>query len=249
MIEYTPKQLEVTNILNDNLQIIACAGSGKTQVISQRIVNLVKNQQDIEPKCIVAFTYTEKAAAELKTRILKLFKEQLPDQKGLVDMYIGTIHSWCLKILQEHAYEYQKFSVLDEIKLKLFVDRNYYRIGMRDLDMERYRDTEHYCQLMSIVRESELNDDEELQKILSAMAKYEDTLTQASYFDFTMIMTKVYQHLQDDDVFREKIGNSIKYLIVDEYQDVNPIQEKIINFIANLGANICVVGDDIPVEG
>jgi DNA helicase-2/ATP-dependent DNA helicase PcrA len=244
MIEYTPKQLEVTNILNDNLQIIACAGSGKTQVISQRIVNLVKNQQDIEPKCIVAFTYTEKAAAELKTRILKLFKEQLPDQKGLVDMYIGTIHSWCLKILQEHAYEYQKFSVLDEIKLKLFVDRNYYRIGMRDLDMERYRDTEHYCQLMSIVRESELNDDEELQKILSAMAKYEDTLTQASYFDFTMIMTKVYQHLQDDDVFREKIGNSIKYLIVDEYQDVNPIQEKIINFIANLGANICVVGDD-----
>jgi DNA helicase II / ATP-dependent DNA helicase PcrA len=104
-MEYTKTQLEAINTLNQNLQIIACAGSGKTQVISERVVNILKNEPGIQPKNIVAFTYTEKAAAELKSRILKLCKEQIPGLKGLVDMYIGTIHSWCLKVLQEHIYE------------------------------------------------------------------------------------------------------------------------------------------------
>ncbi|OHE60196.1 MAG: hypothetical protein A2Z47_06360 [Thermodesulfovibrio sp. RBG_19FT_COMBO_42_12] len=114
MLNYTPEQIEAINTVNENLQIIACAGSGKTQVISQRIVNILKNEPSIQPQNIVAFTYTEKAAAELKSRVLKLCKEQLPDTKGLVDMYIGTIHSWCLKVLQEHIYEYQKFLQLAE---------------------------------------------------------------------------------------------------------------------------------------
>lgn len=97
MLNYTPEQLEAINTIDDNLQIIACAGSGRTQVISQRIVNILKAETGIQPRNIVAFTYTEKAAAELKTRVLKLCKEQLPGMKGLVDMYIGTIHSWCQK--------------------------------------------------------------------------------------------------------------------------------------------------------
>src|SRR4029077_11882204 len=140
------------------------------------------------------------AAAELKTRVLKLCKEQLPELKGLVDMYIGTIHSWCLKVLQEYVYEYQKYSVLDDIKLKLFIDRNFNRIGMKDLNMEVYKDTGHFSQLMSIVRESELTapTEEIPEEITKALASYEQTLMDAAYFDFTMIMTKAYHHLKDD---------------------------------------------------
>lgn len=246
MLNYTPEQLEAINTIDDNLQIIACAGSGKTQVISQRIVNILKSETGIQPRNIVAFTYTEKAAAELKTRVLKLCKEQLPGLKGLVDMYIGTIHSWCLKVLQEHIYEYQKYSVLDDIKLRLFIDRNFNKIGMRDLNMEVFKDTGHFSQLMSIVRESELTapTEEIPEEITKALASYEQTLMNAAYFDFTMIMTKAFHHLRDDAAFRNKIGSALRYLIVDEYQDVNPVQEYIINSLVQLGANICVVGDD-----
>ena len=107
---YTPKQLEAISTLDRNLQIIACAGSGKTQVISQRIIEILKT--GIHPSKIIAFTYTEKAAGELQARILKLCKEQIPDKQGIADMYVGTIHSWCLNALQEYKYEYQKFRIL-----------------------------------------------------------------------------------------------------------------------------------------
>jgi DNA helicase-2/ATP-dependent DNA helicase PcrA len=140
-MNYTNNQLLAISTLDKNLQIIACAGSGKTQVISQRIVNLLKNKREIVPANITAFTYTEKAAGELKNRILRLCRDQLGDVLGLAEMYVGTIHAWCLKILQEHVYEYEKFSVLDEVTQKLFIDRNFSRIGMKELDLERYKDT------------------------------------------------------------------------------------------------------------
>ena len=242
-MQYTPDQLKAINTIDKNLQIIACAGSGKTQVISQRVVNIIK--QGHPPAQIIAFTYTEKAAAELQARILKLSRDQVPDVAGLAEMYIGTIHAWCLNSLQEHKYEFQKFSVLDEIKLKLFVDKNYDKIGMKDLNMERFKDTGHFIQLMGVVRESEFEDGDNIPKdILAALGKYEETLLRHCYLDFTMIMTKVIEYLDKDESFRKKLGVNIGFLIVDEYQDVNPVQEEIVNRLYQLGANVCVVGDD-----
>jgi DNA helicase-2/ATP-dependent DNA helicase PcrA len=240
---YTPAQQKAISILDKNLQIIACAGSGKTQVISQRVVNIIKI--GVPPSRIIAFTYTEKAAAELQSRILKLCREQLPDLTGFAEMYVGTIHAWCMNALQEYKYEFQKFSVLDEIKLKLFVDKNYSRIGMSDLNMERFIDTGHFIQLMGVVRESEFEDSATPpQEILDALEKYERTLLSHCYLDFTMIMTKVVEFMESDERFRNKLKAHIGYLIVDEYQDVNPVQEEIIKRIYQFGANICVVGDD-----
>src|SRR5512141_2579964 len=106
MHSYTSSQQTAISTIENNLQIIACAGSGKTQVISQRIIEILK--KGVHPSKIIAFTYTEKAACELQARILKLCKEQLPDTQGIADMYVGTIHSWCLNALQEYKYEYQK---------------------------------------------------------------------------------------------------------------------------------------------
>jgi DNA helicase II / ATP-dependent DNA helicase PcrA len=81
-MNYTPHQLEAINYLDGNLQIIACAGSGKTQVISQRIINILreKGPNGVTPANIVAFTFTDKAAAELKDRIHRLAREQLGNQ-------------------------------------------------------------------------------------------------------------------------------------------------------------------------
>jgi DNA helicase II / ATP-dependent DNA helicase PcrA len=242
-MNYTPDQINAINTVDKNLLIIACAGSGKTQVISERIVNILR--LGTPPAKVIAFTYTEKAAGELQARVLRLCREQLPDLKGLAEMYVGTIHAWCLNVLQDYKYEFQKFSVLDEIKLKLFVERKFSSIGMKDLDMDRFKDTGHFIQLMGILREAEFHSKADVpQELFTALETYENILQQHCYLDFTMIMTKAYQFLKNDSAFRNRIKNNIGFLIVDEYQDVNPIQELIVRELYDLGANTCVVGDD-----
>ncbi|HQQ96766.1 MAG TPA: ATP-dependent DNA helicase [Cyclobacteriaceae bacterium] len=249
---YTKEQEKAINCLDDNLQIIACAGSGKTEVISRRIINLLKEKK-ATPDNIIAFTYTEKAAGELKNRIYEMVKNELDGLKGMAEMYIGTIHGWCFKMLQKHHYDYQKYEVLDEIRLKLFVDRNFRTIGMKDIywidnpkmPMKMFIDTDKYIQLMNIVREAKTKGKAVLPKhIIEARTKYERTLMDNGYLDFSMIMTKAREHLLEKGEFYKRVTKNIKYLTVDEYQDINPIQEDIIKIIFEAGANICVVGDD-----
>lgn len=244
-MKYTESQLDAINTIDKNLQIIACAGSGKTQVISQRIVNILKSKPEVKPKNIIAFTYTEKAAAELKIRVLNLCKEQLGEVKGLAEMYIGTIHAWCLQAIQDNIYEFQKFSVLDEIKLKLFIDKYYNKIGIADLGLKRYEDTNRFMTVLSVLREAEIESGKELpSEWLEVQLRYEETLKDHAYFDFTMIMSEAIKSLYEYPHFRQFIDENLKYLIVDEYQDVNPIQEKLIHELSKSGCNICVVGDD-----
>ncbi|MCB1144388.1 MAG: ATP-dependent helicase [Leptospiraceae bacterium] len=244
-LNYTPDQTKAITTIDKNLQIIACAGSGKTGVVSSRIAHILKTRPEIKPENIVAFTYTEKAAEELKSRINKRIQEELGEINGLAELYVGTIHSFCYKILQDYIPDYQKFEVLDAVKTKIFIDRNYQTIGMKDLDMEVYTDTDHFISLMNIIRESELEPNRPLEeKYLNALRSYTSTFEKHCYFDFTMIMEKALQHLKTDEGLRNKIKDRIQFLTVDEYQDVNPIQEKLIRVLYELGMNLCVVGDD-----
>lgn len=243
-MNYTQEQQKAIDTIDNNLQIIACAGAGKTQVISQRIINILK-KNDVESKNIIAFTYTEKAAAELKTRVLKLCREQLGNINGIAEMYIGTIHSWCLQVIQDNIFEYQKFSILDEIKLKLFIDKYYSEVGMAGAGLDRYKDTSRFISILSVLREAELTKGTELpEEWQDALNDYQQTLHKSSYFDFTTIMTEAIRNLKENDSFKDKVLGKLKYLIVDEYQDVNPIQEELIVQLSKSNCNICVVGDD-----
>ncbi len=244
-MKYTKEQQSVIDCIDSNLQVIACAGSGKTQVISERIINILLKKPDVQPQNIVAFTYTERAAAELKERIQKLCKEKIGNIKGLAEMYVGTIHGWCLRTLQNNALEYQKFAVLDDIKLKLFCDRNYSEIGMLDLDMDVYKDTGFFIDIMTILRESNIEEGAVIpEKFQTSLQKYEKCLIKHCYFDYTMIQSKLLEAVNKNPDIRKRLASNIKYLVVDEYQDVNPIQEKIVELIFSFGVNICVVGDD-----
>ncbi|HYU43762.1 MAG TPA: UvrD-helicase domain-containing protein [Vicinamibacteria bacterium] len=91
MTTYTPAQLAAVQEISQNLQIIACAGSGKTQVISARVVEILKRKKDdgIKPENIVAFTFTDKAAAELKDRIAFLVAAEFSEVPGMAEMYVG----------------------------------------------------------------------------------------------------------------------------------------------------------------
>src|SRR5438874_6405291 len=99
MTTYTSAQAEAIASVDRPLQIIACAGSGKTQVISQRIAAILA-RPDVEPRNVIAFTFTDKAAAELKERILSLVEEELGEITGLAEMYVGTMHGYALDLLQ-----------------------------------------------------------------------------------------------------------------------------------------------------
>ena len=96
-VRLTPEQQEAIDEIDHNLQIIACAGSGKTEVITHRIVNILQSKPDIKPENIVAFTFTVKAAESMKSRIEKALGA---DSGYSIDqMYIGTIHSFCYHLL------------------------------------------------------------------------------------------------------------------------------------------------------
>ena len=257
MFPFTDPQKEAVESNKINLRIIACAGSGKTSTIAGKVAYLLnpKNGLNVLPKNIIAFTYTDKAAAELKNKILKFIKEDedLKEIKGIADMYIGTIHGWCLKALQETEYKYQKYSVLNDIKLRLFVDKNYSKIGMTDITkngtppgppMKIFVDTGRFIQVMNIIRESKLTGPLPA-NIREAKEKYEATLQNNCYFDFTMIMTEAIERLNDKKELYNKIKRDLKYLIVDEYQDINPIQENLIEKLYETAKPILtVVGDD-----
>jgi len=250
--DFSESQQEAITTNDKHLRIIACAGSGKTTTVAGKVADLLDplNGFDIKPENMIAFTYTEKAAGELKNKILN----NVGQFRGMANMYIGTIHGWCLKSLQENEYKYQSFSVLDDIKLKLFVDKHYDVIGMKDVtklsnpsvSLRRFIDTSLFVRIMDIVRESEIRKGVEFpSNILTAKKKYQDVLVSKRYFDFSMIMEKALECLKDDTNLTKSIKANLKYLIVDEYQDVNPLQEKLINRLQEIsGCKLIVVGDD-----
>ena len=127
--EYTPAQQAAIDEISAPLQLIACAGSGKTQVISQRISHILA-QPGVTPGNIIAFTFTEKAAAELKERIYSIVEQEHPGIVGLAEMYVGTMHGYCLNLLQTYIPEAFKYGVLTEVTQRLLIDRESIKSGL-----------------------------------------------------------------------------------------------------------------------
>lgn len=239
-----------------NLHIVAGAGSGKTQVIAERIVRLL-DLGKAEPRNIVAFTFTEKAAGELGSRIGSISNERLGPRIGMAEMFVGTMHGYSLRILQDHLLKYLKFSVLTEVQRRLFIDRNSNRSGLttvtikhgpaRGQPLRRYRDTRLFMQALDMAREDVLATLPP-KDIEVALRSYRELLEDHRYLDFSEILVAAVEGLEgsqpESEPLRSHVRDAVKFVVVDEYQDVNPIQERLIQSLARLGAEICVVGDD-----
>jgi len=252
-MNYTASQLRAIATIDRNLQIIACAGSGKTQVISRRIVNILesKKSEGIKPDNIVAFTFTEKAAGELKDRIQRLAVDHLGTDEGLAGMYVGTIHAYCLNLLQQPpVYNFLKYSVLTEVQQRLLIDRNSKKSGLTEVPLldgrtlSRWVDSRLYQTLLSVLEEGGVKGRAIPAGVRQAVAKYRELLDEKKYLDYSGMLSRAVTELRSNPKLREKIKSSVRYLVVDEYQDVNALQEALIREIADLGANLCVVGDD-----
>jgi DNA helicase-2/ATP-dependent DNA helicase PcrA len=242
-------------ILHDsgNLQLIACAGAGKTEVLACRVAMLIDRGTDtgLRPGGIVSFTFQEKAAGELKQRIASRVAEQVGEAHGLAEMYVGTIHGFCLDFLKEHAPEYLKYEVLDEVQQRLLVDRNSRKSGLtttadlKGAKLRRFVDTNNYTAALDILRESTI-DGEALEgsSVVEGLRAYEELLDAHALLDYPAMMVKAVELLEGDQAVREAVAGRFRHVIVDEYQDVNPVQERLIRTLHELGASLCVIGDD-----
>ena len=252
-MELTPSQYSAITHEGQNLQLIACAGSGKTEVVAQRIVHLLTPTHPLPllPSNIIAFTFTEKAAAELKERVITRTWESLGKINGLSEMFVGTIHGFCLDLLKSDVPKYLRYEVLNEVQLGLFVDRYSRASGLttsKDINgrlLRRYRDSQNYIAALAILREAGL-EEQYLHDctVLHGLDQYQNLLDERSYLDYSAILEAAVDALTNDDGVRKRLAERVKYVIVDEYQDVNPIQEAIVWSLHALGARICVVGDD-----
>ena len=252
-MKLTDSQRRAVEHDGENVQLIACAGSGKTEVVARRVVHLLTpgRPDSLAPKNIVAFTFTDRAAAELKERIVKRTWEALGEITGMAEMFVGTIHAFCLELLKSESPRHLKYEVLNEVQQGLFVDRNSSKSALTtstDLTgarLRRYRDTKHYVTALSILREAD-RDEAQLAgcSVFAGLQTYQDLLDEKSYFDYSSILDEAVALLTNEDALRARLSDRIKYVIVDEYQDVNPIQEAIVWSMHELGARICVVGDD-----
>ena len=253
-MQLTASQQRAISGARQNLQLIACAGSGKTEVVARRVAHLLSRETKptLLPSQIVAFTFTNKAAAELKHRIQQRVNG-LPGDKvlGMADLYVGTIHGYCGKLLQDHVPEYLKFELLNEMQQHLFIQRNSRASGltsataMNGRQLKRFVDEKRYLTALNVIRE----DDVSIPALSDCsvyyyLEQYEDLLERHGYFDYSAILTTAVEQIEQQPELRQSLSRQLKYVIVDEYQDVNPIQERLVRALHNLGARICVVGDD-----
>lgn len=254
---YTDAQALAIATVDEPLQIVACAGSGKTQVISQRIAKILA-QPGTTPRNVVAFTFTEKAAAELKERILGLVEQELGNVTGLAEMYVGTMHGYALNLLQRLVPDTFKYSVLTDITNQLFIDRYSGKSGLTSCPtmsaqgtLRRYQNSKLYMQVLSVLREDRIDFSQVPAGVIDSFDKYMALIDEHALFDYTQMINLAVHYLEgdpyeDDDYVRVQghVRNDIKYVVVDEYQDVNPLQERLVRGLVQFGANLCVVGDD-----
>ncbi len=241
----TKEQLEVIDYGDGNLQVIACAGSGKTTTISKRIAKLIESGS--KPESIVAFTFTEKAAEVMKFKVRTFIgiDDKTPGELG--DMYVGTIHSFCFELLKKYKPEFASYEVLDDVTRIIFFEKHYYNLGLKESSLWNYNFWSTISNLIKnidIVREEMIDpsklSNEDFKKIIG---KYDDLLNEYKYLDFSSMMALTVKMLEEDNKIVSDIQSKIKYLFCDEYQDINPVQEKLIKLLTNK-KNVCVVGDD-----
>jgi DNA helicase-2/ATP-dependent DNA helicase PcrA len=239
--------------------ITAGPGTGKTFTLVQRALYLIQ-EKGVKPEEILMATFTEKAAKELITRISnELLKRNI--LVNLNEMYIGTFHSICLRIIKEnleYSHIKKNYRTLDDFDQKYTVMRHineFRRIENFSLaipdNIGVWEQADTICRYVNNLSE-ELVESEELKAdgrphivaLGEIMEKYNALLDIENLMDFSKLQTEAFSLLQDNPSVLEKVQGKIKYLMIDEYQDTNYIQERLVFLLGQHTGNICVVGDD-----
>lgn len=253
------QQKEAIQTTEGPLLIIAGPETGKTFTLVKRIVYLI-TERGIQPEEIMVATFTEKAAKELITRITnELYKMGV--QVNLNEMYVGTFHSICLRVIKEHL-EYTRvkknYRMLDQFdqKYMIFQHINDFRAlpHYEDIFTKKigtWKQAGEIAKYVSNLLEELVDVNGMLRDsnpatvgMANVLALYQKITEEENLIDFSSIQTEAYSLMLNHPEILAEIREKIKYVMVDEYQDTNYIQELIVFLIAGESENICVVGDD-----
>lgn len=251
-------QIAAIKSVDGPVLITAGPGTGKTFTLVQRAVYMIQ-EKNVKPEQIMIATFTEKAAKEIITRITN----ELLDRNiavNLNEMYIGTFHSICLRFIKEHI-EFTRikknYRTLDAFDQTYTVFQNIRRFrNLQDFDSAideqgSWKQALAICKYVNNLAEEMVDPDDLLSDrdpAIAAMGRileeYQYLLAENNLLDFSGIQTEAYHLITENPEVLAEIQEKIKYLMIDEYQDTNYIQEQLIFTLAGSAQNICVVGDD-----
>jgi DNA helicase-2/ATP-dependent DNA helicase PcrA len=232
------------------IMIVAGAGSGKTKVLTTRIAHLLA--QGVDAFNILALTFTNKAAKEMKERI-----EKILGNSNARSLYIGTFHSVFARVLRGEAHRLgypSNFTIYDTDDAKSVVKTV---VNELNLDDKHYKPNVVYNRISqaknSLVGPAEYANDYAIQQedmranrpaIAQIYAAYAQRCFKNGAMDFDDLLIKMYQLLKEHPESLHKFQHKFKYILIDEYQDTNPAQYEIIKLLGAAHENVCVVGDD-----
>jgi DNA helicase-2/ATP-dependent DNA helicase PcrA len=244
------QQTEATLHIDGPLMIVAGAGSGKTKVLTTRIAHLMAN--GVDAFNILALTFTNKAAKEMKERV-----EKILGNNEARNLYIGTFHSVFARILRFEADKIgypRNFTIYDTDDAKSVVKTV---VNELNLDDKHYKPNIVYNRISSaknaLVGPEEYRNDyaiqqEDMRSNRPAIAQIFDAYAKRCFkngaMDFDDLLLNFYKLLKEDAKALSKYQHKFKYILIDEYQDTNPAQYEIIKLLGAMHENVCVVGDD-----
>jgi DNA helicase-2/ATP-dependent DNA helicase PcrA len=245
-----PQQREAVEAVDGPLLILAGAGSGKTRVITYRIVHLIENK-GVEPDSILAVTFTNKASAEMAERVGSML-----GGRTLRKPLIATFHSFCVRVLRRDIEElkiggagYKKdFAIYDESDQQAVVKGVMRRLGLDDKQLKP-------SAVLSRISwaKNHMLDPQELylqsadpitEKVAHIFEEYRKELRKSNALDFDDLLLETVRLLKSSAATRERYQRRYQYMLIDEYQDTNRPQYELIKLLAGPQHNVCVVGDE-----
>ncbi|MFO0650691.1 MAG: ATP-dependent DNA helicase [Polyangiales bacterium] len=229
-----------------HLQVVACAGSGKTETVAQRVAALLA--EGVAPCAVVAFTFTRAAADELRSRIHRRVAERLPDLalERLAPMFVGTIHAYCLRLLQERAPRFATFDLYDAHRVIGLLLREYDDLGLAALETRgRVQTVRGFLRSVDVVENEDLDVTAALPDgpFRDVYQRYLELLDRYHVLTHAQCVARALRTLEDDDVLAS-VHATLRHLVVDEFQDINPSQARLIRRLGTGPVSLCVVGDD-----
>jgi DNA helicase-2/ATP-dependent DNA helicase PcrA len=250
-----PEQYAAAMAPEKEVLALAGAGSGKSRTLAGRAAHLVAS--GAPPESIVAFTFTDKAAEQIKNRVASALEVCGLNPLMVGGMYIGTIHAWCHRVLGEMDARFRQFDVLDEMQFKIYLISRYPKLGISALRDVRptakgYR-RGYFEALNGLGRAWQMMNDELLDATLIAsedqvlgdsLERLRLGMERDHFIDFSLMQRLVVEAIEANDAGALQVLAPLRHVLVDEYQDVNVVQERLVGLMHQHSESLFVVGDD-----